>query len=116
MIEHVPSNCFITRFRAAVSVLVGPRCPALPNCIDANVHTVYYNIAANKMMMTMMMICCKVADRHAVFRRRGHACYTTMNPLAAVSGGLPIRKNRQLPKARHGAGARPVHCDFFIFN
>ena len=26
----------------------------------------------------------------------------------AVSGGLPIRQNRQLPKARHGAGARPV--------
>jgi len=74
----------------------------------------YYNIGANKMMMTMMMICCKVADRHAVFRRRGHACYTTMNPLAAVSGGLSIRKNRQLPKARHGAGARPVHCEFFF--
>jgi len=29
------------------------------------------------------------------------------------SGGLPIRQNRQLPKARHGAGARPVHCEFF---
>ena len=29
MIEYVPSNCFITRFRAAVSVLVGPCCPAL---------------------------------------------------------------------------------------
>ena len=28
-IEYVPSNCFITRFDAAVSVLVGPRCPAL---------------------------------------------------------------------------------------
>jgi len=28
------------------------------------------------------------------------------------SGGLPIRQNRQLPKARHGAGARPVHCEF----
>ena len=25
-----------------------------------------------------------------------------------VSGGLPIRQNRQLPKARHGAGARHV--------
>jgi len=24
------------------------------------------------------------------------------------SGGLPIRQNRQLPKARHGAGAWPV--------
>ena len=33
-------NCFITRFRAAVSVLVGPCCPALLHCIDANVHTV----------------------------------------------------------------------------
>jgi len=29
MIEYVPSKCFITRFRAAVIVLVGPRCPAL---------------------------------------------------------------------------------------
>ena len=32
----VPSNCF----RAAVSVIVGPCCPALLNCIDADVHTV----------------------------------------------------------------------------
>jgi len=31
------------------------------------------------------------------------------------SGGLPIRQNRQLPKARHGAGARPVHCEFFLY-
>ena len=30
----------ITRFRAAVSVLVGPCCPAVLNCIDVNVHTV----------------------------------------------------------------------------
>jgi len=30
----------ITRFRAAVSVLVGPCCPALLNCIDADVYTV----------------------------------------------------------------------------
>ena len=39
---RIPSkfNCFITRFRAAVSVLVGPCCPALLHCIDANVHTV----------------------------------------------------------------------------
>ena len=29
MIEYVPSNCFITRFGAAVSVLVGHCCPAL---------------------------------------------------------------------------------------
>ena len=28
------------RFRAAVSVLVGPCCPTLLNCIDADVHTV----------------------------------------------------------------------------
>ena len=40
MIEYVPSNCFITRLRAAVSVLVGPCCPALLNCIDVDVHTV----------------------------------------------------------------------------
>ena len=31
------------------------------------------------------------------------------------SGGLPIRQNRQLPKARHGAGSRPVHCEFFLY-
>ena len=29
MIEDVLSDCFITRFRAAVSVVVGPCCPAL---------------------------------------------------------------------------------------
>jgi len=29
VIEYVPSNCFITRFMAAVSALVGPCCPAL---------------------------------------------------------------------------------------
>ena len=33
---YVPSNCF----RAAVNVIVGPCCPALVNCIDADVHTV----------------------------------------------------------------------------
>ena len=33
VIEYVPSNCFITRFRAAVSVLVGPCCPALPKIV-----------------------------------------------------------------------------------
>ena len=40
MIEYVPSNCFITCFRAAVGVLVGPCCPAVLNCIDVDVHTV----------------------------------------------------------------------------
>jgi len=40
VIEYVPSNCFIQYFRAAVSVVVGPCCPALLNCIDVNVHTV----------------------------------------------------------------------------
>ena len=38
VMEYVPSNGFITRFRAAVSVLVGLCCPALPSCIDADVH------------------------------------------------------------------------------
>ena len=28
--------------------------------------------------------------------------------MVMFSGGLPIRQNKQLPKARHGAGARPV--------
>ena len=35
-----PVAVFIKRFRAAVSVLVGPCCPALLNCIDVDVHTV----------------------------------------------------------------------------
>jgi len=36
-----PVTVFIERFRAAVSVLIGPCCdPALPNRIHANVHTV----------------------------------------------------------------------------
>ena len=35
--SYVPSNCFIERLRAAVSVLVGPCCPALlNNCIDVH--------------------------------------------------------------------------------
>ena len=38
MIECVLRNCFNERFRAAVSVLVGPCCPALLNCIDVGVH------------------------------------------------------------------------------
>ena len=33
-------NCFITRSRAAVNVLVGPCCRALLKCIDVDVHTV----------------------------------------------------------------------------
>jgi len=39
-LEYVRNNCFITRLRAAVSVLVGPCCPAVLNCIDVDVHTV----------------------------------------------------------------------------
>jgi len=38
--ECVPGNFFITRFRTAVSVLVGPCCPALLNYIDVDVHAV----------------------------------------------------------------------------
>ena len=37
MIEYVPSNCFIKRFKAAVDVPVGPCCPVLLNCIDVDV-------------------------------------------------------------------------------
>jgi len=40
MIEYVTSNCFIERFRATVSALVEPCCPAVQNCIDVDVHTV----------------------------------------------------------------------------
>ena len=40
VIEYVPSNCFITRFRAADCVLVGPCCPALLNCMDVDEHTI----------------------------------------------------------------------------
>ena len=35
-----PLTVFIERFRAAVSVLIGPCCPAFQNRINANVHTV----------------------------------------------------------------------------
>ena len=39
----------------------------------------------------------------------GLPLYSHITPAAQCSsGGLPIRQNRQLPKARHGAGARPV--------
>ena len=34
-----PVTVFYT-FMAVVSVLVGPRCPGLLNCIDVHVHTV----------------------------------------------------------------------------
>jgi len=40
VIVYAPSDCFIERFRATVSVLIGPCCPALLNRIHANVHTV----------------------------------------------------------------------------
>jgi len=53
VVEYVHSNCFTERFRAAVSVLVGPCCPALLNCIDVDVHTVA--LLGNKMMMMMML-------------------------------------------------------------
>jgi len=47
-------------------------------------------------------------------RRQAEAArLTRMQPWAWTSGGLPIRQKRQLPKDRHGAGARPVHCEFF---
>ena len=36
VLEYVPSNCFIKRFRAAVSVLAGPCCPHLLSCIDTD--------------------------------------------------------------------------------
>ena len=39
MIEYVPSNCFITRFRADVTSRTLLSCSS-KNCIDANVHTV----------------------------------------------------------------------------
>ena len=40
VIEYVSSYCFITRFKAAVSVFVRPCCPAFLNCIDVDMHTV----------------------------------------------------------------------------
>ena len=52
MIEYVPTDCFITRFRTAVSVLVRPCCPALLNCIDVNVHTVV--LLGNKMSLPVI--------------------------------------------------------------
>ena len=38
--DRHPVTVFIERFRAAVSVLIGPCCPALLNRIHANVYTV----------------------------------------------------------------------------
>jgi len=40
VVECISSKCFIKRSSAAVSVLVGPCCPALLNCNDAYVPTV----------------------------------------------------------------------------
>ena len=45
----------------------------------------------------------------------GRAALAPARMIAVYSGGLPIRQKRQLPKARHGAGARPVHCEFFLY-
>ena len=45
----------------------------------------------------------------------GRAALAPARMIAVYSGGLPIRQKRQLPKARHGAGARPVHCEFFKY-
>ena len=45
------------------------------------------------------------ARRH--WRRCGRGLWC-LDRRRLSSGGLPIRQNRQLPKARHGAGARPV--------
>ena len=56
----VPSNCFIKRFREAVSVLVERCCPALLNCIDVDVHTV---MGANKMTTMKYLSLPKPADR-----------------------------------------------------
>jgi len=66
VIEYVPSNCFITRFRAAVSVLVGPCCPSLLNCIDVDVHTLV--LLGKLMMVIMMMMMIRPHRKHAVQR------------------------------------------------
>jgi len=55
---------------------------------------------------------CRAACRASA---RRHLTNTLNDPRTAASGGLPIRQNRQLPKARHGAGARPVHCEFLLY-
>ena len=49
----VPSNCFITRFRAAVSVLVGPCCPALLDIVSMQMCILLYYCANKVMMMNM---------------------------------------------------------------
>jgi len=49
----------------------------------------------------------KLTDEHVDATRNfldGARCLN----IAANSGRLPIRQNRQLPKARHGAGTRSV--------
>ena len=52
-----PVTVFIERFRAAVSVLIGPCCPALlkPYSCKCKAYILLY-YWANKMMMSMMMM------------------------------------------------------------
>jgi len=57
----------------------------------------------------------QLAQRRTYVPRPARAGPRHSSMLACRSGGLPIRQNRQLPKARHGAGARPVHFEFFLY-
>jgi len=54
-------------------------------------------------------------DGNAAGAQLLRTCAAAYINIPGGSGGLPIRQNRQLPKARHGAGARPVHCEFFLY-
>jgi len=78
VIEYVPKELFITHFRASVSVLVGPCCPALLNCIvltsagsKVQVSAAYSNTDEPSVEST----CCRQAFSRARVGRAESVCY-----------------------------------------
>jgi len=66
VIEYAPSDCFIERFRAAVSVLIGPCCPALLEsysckgaycCIIGQIKWRWYRLAACHQECVVLLLC-----------------------------------------------------------
>ena len=76
-------------------------CGQADSCWLVKKHLVSYRIKPCTLSAQRRVALCEFVS--STFRRSAHTF-----SLRAVSGGLPIRQNRQLPKARHGAGARPV--------
>jgi len=62
--------------------------------------------------MLLRRVCCRQPGGQEIPNDR---CTADGSTVSSSRGRLPIRQNRQLPKARHGAGARPVHCEFFLY-